>query len=117
MLSNNLKKYFLPLLLIVSVAISFIKPPGDNLENVAGKIQGQLNNAERIFSIQSADSVLPGLTTDNSEVFSTTTNNITNGGVMVSTVTRRCEKQVRWPIPVKAAQAINADNYHFAKAA
>ncbi len=79
MLSNNLKKYFLPLLLIVSVAISFIKPPGDNLENVAGKIQGQLNNAERIFSIQSADSVLPGLTTDNSEVFPQVENVEDNG--------------------------------------
>ncbi len=49
MLTENIKKYFLPALLIAAFAVSLLKPSTDSITQVARKIQTKLNAAESAF--------------------------------------------------------------------
>lgn len=57
-LSQNIKKYFLPALLVVAVIISLLRPSTDSLHTIANKIQTQLNNDETNFFNAIADKTL-----------------------------------------------------------
>lgn len=47
--ANNIRKYFLPALLALALAISLFKPSTGNLRSVAQHIQNKLNDAEAYF--------------------------------------------------------------------
>ena len=57
-LNQNIKKYFLPALLLVALAIAFLKPSTDNLHSVAQKIQSKLNEREADFVKAASDKKL-----------------------------------------------------------
>ncbi len=48
-LNQNIKKYFLPALLVAALAVALLKPSTDNLHSVAKKIQSKLNEREADF--------------------------------------------------------------------
>lgn len=51
-LTKNIRKYFLPALLLVTVLISLLKPASDTLYSYAGHLQNKLNAAESFFQQQ-----------------------------------------------------------------
>jgi two-component system nitrogen regulation sensor histidine kinase NtrY len=48
-LTKNIKKYFLPALLVVALAVALFKPSNDNLRSIAKQIQTKLNEDEGVF--------------------------------------------------------------------
>ena len=57
-LTENIKKYFLPALLMLALAIALLKPSPDNLHSIAQKIQVKLNDAETDFEKATQDKAL-----------------------------------------------------------
>ncbi|MES2622053.1 MAG: ATP-binding protein [Bacteroidota bacterium] len=49
MFTENIKKYFLPALLLIALIITLVKPESDNINSIARKIQGHLNDRETFF--------------------------------------------------------------------
>ena len=49
-ISDNIKRYILPVILLGTVVILLLKPTTDSLTQVAGKIKNKLNDVEVVFA-------------------------------------------------------------------
>ena len=58
MFTGNIKKYFLPALLIAAFAVSLLKPSTDSITLVAHKIQTKLNAVEESFETAAKGKIL-----------------------------------------------------------
>lgn len=56
--NKNIQKYFLPLLVVVAIAIILLKPASDNLLTTSLKIQNQLNSTETTIENAARNTVL-----------------------------------------------------------
>ncbi len=66
-LSQNIKKYFLPALLLVAIIVSLLRPSTDSLHSIAHKMETRLNDAETNFNKSIADKNLATAFENNDE--------------------------------------------------